>query len=452
MRTILAAAAVATAVQMMPAGPSPEAGFAGLWRIVAAAPAPWAHGAPRTPLLEYAVAFVDGKVTGPAPLGCADARYASGVTYADGLFGGKLQGPDEAVSAKRLHLSSGETSTYRVLCGGAVRDYYFDDAADMVMAEGDVIYTLQRPTGMDPQQYKPGFSGPSFDCTKARTAAETLICTDAGLSKADRELAAAFAKLRASETPESFATVRAAQRGWLAYVLKTCPGKDCLDENYTDRADRLDALSVVKSGPLALEPRMRLFTKPRPATEDSDIYPWMMGGPDAAPFNAWIAKRLALAKRRMDDKDLFPFGDQVADLQLYARRTYTVSRFDAKIASLMVETFDYTGGAHEAIGEETLNWDMVHRRPFGPKDVFKGGWRKFATDYCLKDLAGQQSGSFERDAVDAVVGGDNWLFAKDHARVHFTVYTIASFSGGEFDVDIPYTALRPYLRPDVPIP
>jgi hypothetical protein len=162
-----------------------------------------------------------------------------------------------------------------------------------------------------------------------------------------------------------------------------------------------------------------------------------------------------LDKRRMDDKDLFPFGHDVDDLKLSARRTYSVTRFDAHVVSFQVSTFDYTGGAHEAIGEDEFNWDVVHARPFGPQDVFSEGWMEFSTAYCLKDLkaqfAEQQSDGPDKAAVEAVVRSGAWLFGKDHATVHFTVYSVASFAGGEYDVDIPYTVLKPCLRSDVPV-
>jgi len=199
---------------------------------------------------------------------------------------------------------------------------------------------------------------------------------------------------------------------------------------------------------------MRLFTRKRPSTEDSDIYPWMRGGGQAAAFNTWIAKALKLDKRRMDDKDLFPFGDEVADMKLYAHRTYSVERFDEKVVSLQISTFDYTGGAHEAINETSLNWDMRAQKPIALSDLFaKGeGWKRFVVGYCLKDLKGQNAENPDRDNIEAVVrDGGNWLFAKDHAIVHFTVYTVASFAGGEYDVKIPYRALKPYLRPGAPV-
>jgi hypothetical protein len=62
-----------------------------------------------------------------------------------------------------------------------------------------------------------------------------------------------------------------------------------------------------------------------------------------------------------------------------------------------------------------------------------------------------EGGGPDRAAVESVVRAGTWLFGKGHATVHFTVYTITSFAGGEHDVDIPYTELKPYLRSDAPV-
>src|ERR1700691_2698610 len=127
---------------MMPAGPSPESGLKGVWRVIRAETAPWARAhtlkKAETPLLEYAVQFKDGEVTGPAPLACNSAQYSSGVTYGDGLFDGRLKGAREDAMAAAAHLSRGSATTFRTICGNVQRDYYIDDDADMVMAEGDV--------------------------------------------------------------------------------------------------------------------------------------------------------------------------------------------------------------------------------------------------------------------------------------------------------------------------
>ena len=423
-------------------------------------------------ILEYAVKFSDGIVKGPAPFACEHALFASGVSAPDELFGGRLKGSGGDALRKELEPGEDSVTTYRVVCGTEKRDYYVDEEARLKTYAGGIVYTLERPTGMEPESYEPGFSGPSFDCSKARSAGEQTICRDAALSQADRKLDAAYRRLKATMTPTGFATVQKAQRDWLSYVTKSCRSggsmpddigarnalQGCLEEGYTDRSERLDALEVSKAGALVLEPRMRFFSRARPDTEESDIYPALIGGAEAEAFNAHVAKVLRLGQRRMDDKDLFPFGEEVADMKLSARRTYDVHRFDTRLVSLQVSTYDYTGGAHEALDESSLNWDLARSRAIALEDVFDKNkpWRKFVVDFCLRDLheelAGEQEPGPDRSAIERAVGDASaWLWGKDAATVHFTVYAIASFSGGEFDVVIPYSYLEPYLRSDAPV-
>ncbi len=465
---------VTAAGQMMPAGPSPESGLAGVWRIIAVKPAPWAK--PRAlsktdaPLLEYAVEFADNEVKGPNPLACKGARYSSGVTYRNELFGGKLAADKDGTLTKSIALSGSGDTTFRVFCGQTVRDFYVDDNYALVMAEGEVVYTLQRPGSGD--QYTAGFSGPSFDCTKAKTTGEKLICNDAALAKIDQVLNKAYSALRKAETAESFATIRAAQRAWLAYAMKSCRVKgpmpdaggdrnhmtDCLTPEYDAHANLLKDLTVDKAGTLTLEPRMRFRTRAVPDTEDTDIYPWMSGGPQAAAFNAFVFKTLALDKWRIDDKQLFPVGGDVGDMRLSARRTYATARFDGRIVSLQVSTDDFIGGNHDALGQNAITWGLAKGRRVMLDDVFakRQDWRKYVFAYCKKDMHNQMH---EREAPDlddaeirVVVDNEgSWVWGTKNARVIFMEDTIEGLPGGEFDVEIPLKALTPFMKPDSPV-
>lgn len=362
-------ASPAWAGPMMPPGPSPELGLAGLWRFVGAETAPWTK--PRkltkkdTPLLEYAVDFEASEVKGPPPLACKGAKFQSGVSYPSEMF---VMGQVSTTSAKALGFGYSEVTTYRFICGHYIWNFYVDDHADMKMADGDVIYTLARPTGMDTERYTAGFSGPSFDCTKAKTAGEKLICTDAGLAAADKTLAAAYRALKASLSAESFATFQSGQRAWIAYTMKSCgagaPSPDagsvteCLKTEYDSRAELLEGAKVVHVGALTIEPRLRFRTRAAPATEESDITPQMRGGPEANAFNAFIAQVLKLDRWRMDDKALFRYGSDVNGAKLHAHRFYTVDHFDARSVRLSVTTSDFVGGRDEETGNTTLTWDM----------------------------------------------------------------------------------------------
>jgi len=465
MKAVLLACVIlfsASSAQAQPMGPSPEAGFAGTWRIIDARPAPWIkpHALSReeVPLLEFALAFRDGEVMGPSPIACGHAGYKSMPVTVQELFSGGVPEGKEDETAHALGLSASGTTVLRVDCETGTFHFALKDGSLLFVLD-NIVYTMERAkldTG-------PGYSGPSFDCAKARTAGEKLICFDEDLSKFDREMAAAYTRLSKTETPESFATVQAAQRAWLAFTTKFCdangesPDNSCLNESYQDRSGRLNAIEVVEAGTLRLEPRMRFFSRVKPRVQESDSYPWMTGGPKAAAFNTYIARKLELDKRRMDDKKLFPSGNDLPENMLLAlRRTYSVSRFDSRIASLLVWTYDFTGGAHEALNEFSLNWDVERGKPIGFDDIFAKGkkWEQFVIDYCvdnLEDQFNEESGP-DRSAVARVVGNiGNWLFDRNKAIVHFTVYTVASFSGGEFDVEIPYEELKPYMRPDAPV-
>ena len=458
----------ATAGPMMQLGPSPDAGLAGVWRFVEAKPAPWAK--PRSlskaeaPLLEFGVDFVEGAVKGPAPLACASAKYSSGVTFLGEAFGGRLGGDNGAAMAKQARLGDHGFTTFRVVCGSVVRDFYTDERADLVMSEGDVLYTLERPTGMDPQQYTAGFSGPSFDCAEAKTTADRLICADAGLSKSHRTLAAAYTKLKAAESAESFATVRKAQRGWLDFTIKRCVGEapmpealgdrnamvDCLRVDYDDRVEDLSDLSVEKAGALVLEPRMRFRSRAKPSIEESDVYPWMSGGPEAEAFNAFVAKTYALDRWRMDEKGAFPTDDDDSAMKYHARRSYSVARFDARIVSLQIATNDFAG-SHEARYEIGLTWDMAKGRQVTLDDVFVKGsrWKTAALAYCKKDLHKQfaegEASDLSDEEIAATVGNSTaWLWGADKATVVFFVDP-GAMPGGEFDVEIPLSTLSPFM-------
>ncbi len=467
------ALAVIAASSALADDPRPSSNFAGAWWIIGAAPAPWtqlrALSGWDALLLEAAIRFDNGEVKGPPVLACKGARYHDTISSPQDVFGGRLAKGREYKIAEAMRLELPEIGVIRVSCGNRRFEYYSNHDGDLVIAVGKVVYTLTHLDESDARLLVPGYNGPSFDCTKAANAGEKLVCSNLRLSRADREMGASFARLKRDETTASFATVQAAQRLWLTYVTRLCgatqplpsfvgdqnPIRDCLDENYVDRAERLTGTKVARAGALVLEPRMRFFSKAKPSTEDSDIYPWMTGGPQAAPFNAYVSKALALGKRRMDERNLFAFGaDQIPEtMSLSARRTYSVIRFDAKLASLQFATYDFTGGAHEVLGERAIDWDMARGRPLSFADIFAPGikWQAFVTAWCMKNLKDQfDEGAPAPDApaVQAVATDiGNWMFDRNEAVVHFTVYTVASFSGGEYDVKTPYRALRPFLKP-----
>lgn len=71
--------------------------------------------------------------------------------------------------------------------------------------------------------------GPSFDCAKATTKVEKMICADAELSKLDADLDRVYGEAlrKASDPP----TLKKQQRGWLK-ERNRCERTTCLADQY----------------------------------------------------------------------------------------------------------------------------------------------------------------------------------------------------------------------------
>lgn len=80
--------------------------------------------------------------------------------------------------------------------------------------------------------WSPSASAASFDCTKASTRAERLICSTPELSVRD-EIVARLFKAAAARDPAG--DVRRAQRKWISDEQQPCADVQCLRDAYDDR-------------------------------------------------------------------------------------------------------------------------------------------------------------------------------------------------------------------------
>jgi uncharacterized protein YecT (DUF1311 family) len=469
---------LAIVLLVVPAGLRAQPSNIRLWRITAMIPEPWTDAASLPAaargLVQTGLAFLDDRVKGPPPLACDKPAYRDRPVSVAELFAGRV--PDDRLDevAKRLGIGDVQGFAFQVVCGATVMSYFWV-GPDRLVRVGDAIYRIEprdSDAGVDPDEWVRKIT-PGFDCDKAATTAERLICTDFETATADRQISERYAALRGEETKESFATIQATQRAWLRYTPAAC-GADgpmpedqfarrdmlnCLREAYTAWRDAFAGLSVQRAGTLAIEPRLHILTALHPRQRiDWIAYPWMTGMPaaTATAFNRAVGAMLApqasyLTKERITEPE--------ADYPISAWRTYTLHNFDDRLVSLFVWGQVYGGGAHEGLIEQAINFDVERARPAGPADFFRAGsrWRESVAAFCLKDLLeqlepaegeGPSTADVEREVANAAA----WLFEPGHAVVHFATYTVTSFAGGPQEVEIPYGALRPYLRPDAPLP
>lgn len=95
----------------------------------------------------------------------------------------------------------------------------------------------------------------SFDCEKARSKTEKLICTSGELGELDGQLAAVYARVREVAPDKRAITLQ--QRDWMGSVRDACPDADCLSRVHRVRilelAGALVALVPINDSPLTDE-------------------------------------------------------------------------------------------------------------------------------------------------------------------------------------------------------
>lgn len=87
------------------------------------------------------------------------------------------------------------------------------------------------PSPPDTAQSTSPIQQPSFDCTKAKSIPEYLICHDSELAASDRELAALYIQAKAAATDKAAFADRT-RKQW-NYREKNCRDKECLKSWYT---------------------------------------------------------------------------------------------------------------------------------------------------------------------------------------------------------------------------
>ncbi len=314
-----------------------------------------------------------------------------------------------------------------------------------------VCMVVGLPAGAQPK--------PGFDCAKASSAVDRLICSDEGLARLDRELAGRFEELHRTLSSEGFAVLRSNQLKWLSSrnrcVAAEVP-KDrsvgCVSDLYTDRADDLNT-HYKTAGSLSIENRETTRHLQRLRVDESDSHPWLVG-PKARvdAFNRYLSQRLNLAKGLFAASglqlDAKPSGDTTF------MRNYDIHRFDDRLISIRILQYHESYFGHGWRAEYTINWDLRRDRPLRIADIFDPGkdWQQGVYDQAMKYLHEQgethdPESWFNSEAVD---DDDAWLFDDDGALL-LLGHDERSMVGASADVPIPYEDLQPFMRPASPL-
>jgi uncharacterized protein YecT (DUF1311 family) len=308
-------------------------------------------------------------------------------------------------------------------------------------------------------------AGPSFDCAKATTPDEKLVCANPRLAGLDARMGRVYALLKAQlrGTPAERALGKS-QAEWMK-ERRGCTGADaprgraaaCAEEQYLRRLlDLEDDLLVAPPGG-ALTARSGKAANTA-VTVDVAWPALSAASPGAAAFNAFFEKR---ARDLLDQVGSLTPAEAEADApEPGMEPSSTLQRVSvpwasARAVSVRIYVSEYTGGAHPNGGYATVTWDLARGRPLTADELFAGeGWQKAVAALVAAELARlpeeiffeEARGAFAGKVLDLVGDPGAWTFMGDEAVLILPRYLLAPYAAGDLSVRLTFEQLKPWLR------
>lgn len=299
----------------------------------------------------------------------------------------------------------------------------------------------------------------SFDCKKAKSEVEKVICSDENLSDLDERIAAAYHNALSKLSPEGQRILRDGQRRWLKTLPKGCyyaptDLRECLERAYRERLGDL-SLAAVRVGKYLFS-RVDLYDVTSDMNSDGapNIYNYhsaypRIDSPVTAETRQW----------NLDNQQSGSFiGECEGEGGTGGSEESGYSIEQTGKTSLQFTFFNHyycNGMAHGQGQTWFVNVDVA--RSLGPLiavDLFNNDteWQDFLVQRSLEKLKHEVPDvSSKTDIVKEVVSNsENWAIDKKGLLIIFASYTIDGYPS--YDVLVPWADLKPYLRPDAPIP
>ena len=135
--------------------------------------------------------------------------------------------------------------------------------------------------------------------------------------------------------------------------------------------------------------------------------------------------------------------------------TDSVAYTDHNLFSILTFTYEYTGGAHGRQSTKALTFDFSKEKLLSADDLFKKGAttkvdslirENLITNYRASSVEElEELGFFNYNEAKV---GDNMLLTRNGVTFIFDPYEIAAYFLGTIQVELPYSALSPYLHED----
>lgn len=303
----------------------------------------------------------------------------------------------------------------------------------------------------------------AFDCERAATKVETLICGNADLKALDGQMARAYGETSARLSATDRAALASAQRHWIA-AREICGEWDaseqvsCIKEQTGSRLAYL--LPLAEPGEAgAFAPVLR-FRPGRHGVYEQNVQLLQFAPADTAGkrlFNGEVKKVLGSVPDKVEEFEGAPTPTFDAAMSVYYASPSFVS------AGVTIDEF--SGSAHGMHSTQFINIDLAAGRAPAFADVFSTEALGTLTESCRGQIVAAKESrrepgdtapvEFSDDYMGAlregVAGLGRWSFSDTAATVHFDAYAVGAYAEGPFTCTFERQVLQPYVRSTSPI-
>lgn len=134
--------------------------------------------------------------------------------------------------------------------------------------------------------------------------------------------------------------------------------------------------------------------------------------------------------------------------------SYEVTAANKDFISILFSFFEYAGGAHPNSSTASFNYDLRRNAPVKLADLFTSdsNYLKVISDYSIRELKKLKMPSGpEEGAGPKLENFHSWNVTPAGLKITFDRYQVGSYAEGEYVVVIPYSVLKPIIKPDGPL-
>jgi uncharacterized protein YecT (DUF1311 family) len=312
----------------------------------------------------------------------------------------------------------------------------------------------------------------AIDCNRAKSDVEHAICGDAQAVTADRELGAAYDRLRSSLSDDERAGLRSSQLEWLGEREGTCKAKHadtslskCLAEQSEMRQRFLEGKPETGD---AEDIRYRPNFIFRPSTKKAarltvETLTFVGSGAWQAKANAAVEK---MVKDAIDEANLDDDQRTTSSENYYVELKISLPFATSRFVSVHAQYSNYLGQAHELRWTTNINIETSAARKLTFDRSVDPGKAEALFKYCrsqiLKeksegaDVHGQSDGQANdvdlSEVMESTKDISSWEFRQSEIVIDYGDYAFGGYGACMCNCVLPYSNIGPAMRQDLRLP